>query len=212
MSIDQFCAERGLAPRVIKIDVEGAELAVLRGARSTIAAAGPGLQLFVEMHPHLWPALGISADDVRRECEAQGLVAERLDGSRGRSVADRRRLPAAASRSAHEDRRRARVGRDRRGSRDIPALGDPGDSAAAVIRSRSCMTGAVRHRSAARARARTSPFGVEERGLDACSTSCAQWRPDVGFSHNMGAARRRSRTPRRAGRSSRCCTDTSARA
>ena len=53
-----------------------------RGARATIAAAGPGLQLFVEMHPHLWPALGISADDLRRECEAQHLVAERLDGSR----------------------------------------------------------------------------------------------------------------------------------
>ena len=43
-------------PQVIKIDVEGAELAVLRGARSTVAAAGPGLQLFVEMHPHLWTA------------------------------------------------------------------------------------------------------------------------------------------------------------
>ena len=83
VSIDQFCGDRGLTPQVIKIDVEGAELAVLRGARSTVAAAGPGLQLFVEMHPHLWTALGISVDEVRRECEAQNLVAERLDGSRG---------------------------------------------------------------------------------------------------------------------------------
>jgi FkbM family methyltransferase len=81
VSIDQFCAEHGLEPRVIKIDVEGAELAALRGARSTVAAAGRGLHLFVEMHPHLWAQLGISADEVRRECEAQGLVAERLDGS-----------------------------------------------------------------------------------------------------------------------------------
>ncbi len=82
VSIDQFCADRGLTPQVIKIDVEGAELAVLGGARATVAAAGPGLQLFVEMHPHLWTELGISAEDVRRECEAQNLVAERLDGSR----------------------------------------------------------------------------------------------------------------------------------
>jgi FkbM family methyltransferase len=82
ISIDQFCAEYRLAPRVIKIDVEGAELAALRGARATVAAAGPRLQLFVEMHPHLWTQLGITTDEIRRECEAQGLVAEKLNGSR----------------------------------------------------------------------------------------------------------------------------------
>ena len=81
VSIDQFCAEHRLMPRVIKIDIEGAELAALRGARSTIANAKAGLQLFVEMHPHLWAQLGYTGDDVRRECEAQGLVAEGLDGS-----------------------------------------------------------------------------------------------------------------------------------
>jgi FkbM family methyltransferase len=83
VSLDQFCADERLTPSVIKVDVEGAELAVLRGARSTIAHAGPGLQLFVEMHPHLWPRLGMSVDDVRGECEAQGLVAEALDGRAG---------------------------------------------------------------------------------------------------------------------------------
>jgi FkbM family methyltransferase len=79
-SIDRFCQKRGIAPTVIKIDVEGAELAALRGARATIAAAGPRLQLFVEMHPQLWPALGIAAADLEGECAAQGLRAERLDG------------------------------------------------------------------------------------------------------------------------------------
>ena len=85
VSIDQFCAEYRLQPQVIKVDVEGAELAVLRGARSTIAHAGPGLHLFVEMHPHLWTGLGITVDDVRGECEAQGLVAEAVDG-RGKDI------------------------------------------------------------------------------------------------------------------------------
>jgi FkbM family methyltransferase len=81
LSIDAFCAEQHIAPSVIKIDVEGAELAALRGARKTIAAAGPTLQLFVEMHPALWPSLGYGADDVERECRAQGLTVEHLDGS-----------------------------------------------------------------------------------------------------------------------------------
>lgn len=81
-SIDDYCARRRLSPAVIKIDVEGAELAALAGARRTIAAAGPRLQLFVEMHPRIWPSLGITPGDVEREIADQGLVAEQLDGSR----------------------------------------------------------------------------------------------------------------------------------
>jgi FkbM family methyltransferase len=82
VSIDQFCARERITPDVIKVDVEGAELAVLRGARATIAAAGPSLQLFVEMHPQLWPSLGYSAADIQRECAEQRLVVERFDGRR----------------------------------------------------------------------------------------------------------------------------------
>lgn len=81
-SIDEYCAEHRVSPTVMKIDVEGAELAVLTGARRTIASAGPRLRLFVEMHPHLWPALGITAADVQREIAEQGLAAEQLDGGR----------------------------------------------------------------------------------------------------------------------------------
>jgi FkbM family methyltransferase len=81
LSLDQFCDSQGMRPNVIKVDVEGAELGALRGARATIAAGGPALALFVELHPQLWPALGYSADDLRRECDALGLVVEPLDGS-----------------------------------------------------------------------------------------------------------------------------------
>jgi FkbM family methyltransferase len=86
LSIDAFCATHQLTPQVIKIDVEGAELAVLRGARATIASGGAALHLFVEMHPQLWPALGYSAEDLRRECESQRLSAELLDGTRDESL------------------------------------------------------------------------------------------------------------------------------
>ena len=86
VSIDCFCRQRRIVPQVIKIDVEGVELAALAGARATIAAAGPELQLFVEMHPHLWPELQITSADVIHECESQGLLAETIDGRRDTNV------------------------------------------------------------------------------------------------------------------------------
>jgi FkbM family methyltransferase len=81
VSVDAFCKQQGLSPTVIKIDVEGAELAALRGARTTIAQASQQLRLFAEMHPHLWPQLGITPADIQKECEQQGLAVERLNGS-----------------------------------------------------------------------------------------------------------------------------------
>jgi FkbM family methyltransferase len=41
MTIDRFCAERGLTPDLVKIDVEGHELEVLRGAVETIQSRRP---------------------------------------------------------------------------------------------------------------------------------------------------------------------------
>jgi FkbM family methyltransferase len=77
MTIDDFCEARGVSPSVLKLDVEGAELAALRGARRTLAS--PSLRdLFVEWHPSLWPSLGYSAADVQRELAMQGFSAEPL--------------------------------------------------------------------------------------------------------------------------------------
>ena len=79
-SVDQFCDRHRLTPAFIKVDVEGAELEVLRGARRTIARAGDGLRLYVEMHPSQWAASGTSIEAMEQELAVQGLVAERLDG------------------------------------------------------------------------------------------------------------------------------------
>ncbi len=77
VGLDEFCAERGVRPQVVKIDVEGAELSVLRGARQMLAAA-PSAHVFVEWHPSLWPSYGLSVNDFQRELEHQRLGAEAL--------------------------------------------------------------------------------------------------------------------------------------
>ena len=47
INLDGFCSERGLSPDVIKIDVEGAEIKVLQGAKETIGKHQPALVLSV---------------------------------------------------------------------------------------------------------------------------------------------------------------------
>lgn len=78
-TIDGFCESRNLHPDVIKIDVEGAELDVLRGARRVLAL--PGVHAFLEFHPSVWAGRGVTPDAVRAELAAQRLVPEALDPS-----------------------------------------------------------------------------------------------------------------------------------
>lgn len=77
VGLDAFCRERGVRPGVVKIDVEGAELSVLRGARATFAAM-PSVRIFVEWHPSLWPAYGLTPGDHQQELRHQRLRAEPL--------------------------------------------------------------------------------------------------------------------------------------
>jgi FkbM family methyltransferase len=80
VSLDEFCDASDAQPDVIKIDVEGAELEVLRGARRTIARRASTLALFVELHPALWPAFGYSRADIEAELMRQRLTIEPLPG------------------------------------------------------------------------------------------------------------------------------------
>jgi FkbM family methyltransferase len=77
-TLDEFCSREGIAPDFIKIDVEGSELDVLRGARETIRARRGALSLFVEMHPSIWPALGVTAEDMIAELRSLSLAPESL--------------------------------------------------------------------------------------------------------------------------------------
>jgi FkbM family methyltransferase len=71
VTIDRFCARERIEPGFIKIDVEGWELAALRGARETIGRAGKSPAVFVEMHPSVWPLIGVTRKDVLAELDAQ---------------------------------------------------------------------------------------------------------------------------------------------
>ena len=73
LTIDGFCSQHGLQPDLIKIDIEGFELAALRGARETIRAGRGRLTLFVEMHPTTWKQIGIARENILAELDLQGL-------------------------------------------------------------------------------------------------------------------------------------------
>jgi FkbM family methyltransferase len=77
VTIDDVCRELGVMPSVIRMDVQGAELHALLGARETIRAA-PRLAIVAEMHPQCWPGFGITEADVRRALQELGLAARPL--------------------------------------------------------------------------------------------------------------------------------------
>lgn len=54
ITLDAFCSELSLRPDLLKIDVEGAELLVLRGAAKLLGESRPTLILAV--HPYWLPA------------------------------------------------------------------------------------------------------------------------------------------------------------
>jgi FkbM family methyltransferase len=54
ITLDTFCSESALSPEFVKIDVEGAELSVLRGAAGLLSASCPTLILAV--HPYWLPS------------------------------------------------------------------------------------------------------------------------------------------------------------
>lgn len=78
IALDQFCAARRLAPEVIKIDVEGAEIGVLRGSRQILMTHRP--TIFLSVHPREIALLGENVEtlssliaDLGYDCrDAQG--------------------------------------------------------------------------------------------------------------------------------------------
>jgi FkbM family methyltransferase len=77
VTIDDVCRELNLVPTVIRMDVQGAEIHALRGARDTIRRAHR-LSMVVEMHPQCWPGFKMNEEDARRTICDLGLTARPL--------------------------------------------------------------------------------------------------------------------------------------
>jgi FkbM family methyltransferase len=77
-TIDAACAERGIAPDWIVMDVEGFEVAALKGAAQTLRSGRGRIGLVVELHPHLWESSGTSREEFMALLEVHGLAARPL--------------------------------------------------------------------------------------------------------------------------------------
>ena len=100
-SVDQLCSELGFHPDLVKIDVEGYELAVLAGACATLGSSRP--PLFLEIHPDRLRELGGSAAEVVALLEGLGYGFSNLTGSplSGRQVGGRESVSRVLCTAAH---------------------------------------------------------------------------------------------------------------
>lgn len=87
ISLDSYCGRHGLRPEVIKVDVEGAEVGVLRGARATIMDCRP--LIILSVHPREISLAGESLEALQallnelqydvRDVDGQPVAEFRLD-------------------------------------------------------------------------------------------------------------------------------------
>ena len=77
VSLDAFCQERSIRPAWVKVDTEGWELPVLRGAVN-LFSKNKDMRFIVEMHPYAWATAGYDAETFRRFCSEHSLRLEPL--------------------------------------------------------------------------------------------------------------------------------------
>lgn len=77
VTLDQFCSERNIVPDVVKIDVEGAELKVLEGARELLL--GEEFPILCEIHPRNMRNCGASVEELMAYLDELGYALMPLD-------------------------------------------------------------------------------------------------------------------------------------
>lgn len=79
-TLDAYLTERGLPePRCIKIDTEGAEIRVLKGARRLLKGTAT---ILCELHPYAWPQFGNSLEELKELVAQSGRRMRYLDQER----------------------------------------------------------------------------------------------------------------------------------
>jgi FkbM family methyltransferase len=81
--LDGWCKQLGQCPKVVKIDVEGAEALVLRGASKLMRGElGPRPGLLVAVHPHMMKEFGCAPEELTELVTVRGYRALSFDGQR----------------------------------------------------------------------------------------------------------------------------------
>lgn len=78
VTVDEVCDAIGHLPDWIRMDVQGLEFDVLRGAARTLRAARGRLRIVAEMHPAQWPSYGMTRADLPAVLSELGLRARSL--------------------------------------------------------------------------------------------------------------------------------------
>ena len=78
VTLDRFCKTRGLHPEIIKIDVEGAEVGVLRGAAGILRRDRP--RVFLSVHPRELELMGSSEAELVALIDELGYDCREVDG------------------------------------------------------------------------------------------------------------------------------------
>ena len=78
VTLDDYLAGAGLpTPAWVKIDTEGAEVAILKGAARFLAESQA--TVMCELHPYAWPEFGVTFDDLLRIVHDAGRVIRYID-------------------------------------------------------------------------------------------------------------------------------------
>lgn len=81
VTLDEIAERLNVQPDWIRMDVQGFELSVLRGARKILARRGKDLRIVVEMHPGIWALNGLSTGDIEAGLHDLGLTPRPIEPS-----------------------------------------------------------------------------------------------------------------------------------